>query len=185
MACPAPSCSLWWLILYLQTRRRSSRAPYSDPSSLHISAFALLVCVCFIDQWQGSSVGPRQCVADKFPFDPEILGSVFLTETFSGHTSVCQSQEVDLDAACALQAVVASSLRRCGPPRLLCPRDFPGKDTGVGCHAPFQWIFPTQESNLQPRYCRQILDLLSHQASLIQYCLQSAFKLFQFAQQHP
>ena len=31
--------------------------------------------------------------------------------------------------------------------RLLCPRDFPGKNTGVGCHAPLQGIFLTQESN--------------------------------------
>ena len=31
--------------------------------------------------------------------------------------------------------------------RLLCPRDFPGKNTGVGCHAPLQGVFLTQESN--------------------------------------
>ena len=34
------------------------------------------------------------------------------------------------------------------PPRLLCPRDSPGKNTGVGCHALFQGIVPTQGSNL-------------------------------------
>ena len=28
--------------------------------------------------------------------------------------------------------------------RLLCPWDFPGKNTGVGCHAILQGIFPTQ-----------------------------------------
>ena len=32
--------------------------------------------------------------------------------------------------------------------RLLCPWDFPGKNTGVGCHALLQGIFPTQGSNL-------------------------------------
>ena len=32
-------------------------------------------------------------------------------------------------------------------PRLLCPRDFPGKNTGVGCHALLQGNFPTQGSN--------------------------------------
>ena len=31
--------------------------------------------------------------------------------------------------------------------RLLCPRDSPGKDTGVGCHALLQGIFLTQGSN--------------------------------------
>ena len=29
----------------------------------------------------------------------------------------------------------------------LCSRDFPGKNTGVGCHALLQGIFPTQGSN--------------------------------------
>ena len=32
----------------------------------------------------------------------------------------------------------------CGPPRLLCPWDFPGKNTGVGCHFFLQWTFPIQ-----------------------------------------
>ena len=30
---------------------------------------------------------------------------------------------------------------------LLCPQDSPGKNTGVGCHALLQGIFPTQGSN--------------------------------------
>ena len=42
-------------------------------------------------------------------------------------------------------------------------RDFPGKYTGVGCHALLQGIFPTQESNPGLPYCRQILYYLSHQ----------------------
>ena len=33
------------------------------------------------------------------------------------------------------------------PTRLLCPWDFPGKNTGVGCHFLLQGIFPTQGSN--------------------------------------
>ena len=32
--------------------------------------------------------------------------------------------------------------------RLLCPRDFPGKNTGVGCHFLFQGIFPNPGINL-------------------------------------
>ena len=32
------------------------------------------------------------------------------------------------------------------PARFLCPWDFPGKNTGVGCHFLLQGIFPTQES---------------------------------------
>ena len=34
------------------------------------------------------------------------------------------------------------------PSRLLCPWDSPGKNTGVGCPALLQGIFPTQELNL-------------------------------------
>ena len=33
------------------------------------------------------------------------------------------------------------------PARLLCSRDFPGKNTGVGCHFLLQGIFPTQGLN--------------------------------------
>ena len=34
------------------------------------------------------------------------------------------------------------------PTRLLCPWDFPGKNTGVGCHLLLQGIFPTQQASL-------------------------------------
>ena len=34
------------------------------------------------------------------------------------------------------------------PTRLLCPWNFPGKDTGVECHFLLQGIFPIQGSNL-------------------------------------
>ena len=35
----------------------------------------------------------------------------------------------------------------CSPPGSSFPRDFPGKNTGVGCHFLLQGIFPTQGSN--------------------------------------
>ena len=38
---------------------------------------------------------------------------------------------------------------RLQPTRLLCPWDFLGKNTGVGCHFLLQWIFATQGSNRQ------------------------------------
>ena len=43
--------------------------------------------------------------------------------------------------------------------------DSPGKNTGVGCHALLQGIFPTQGSNPGLPHCRQILSSLSHQGS--------------------
>ena len=51
------------------------------------------------------------------------------------------------------------------PTRLLCPWDSPGKNTGVGCRALFQGIFPTQGSNPSLLHCRQILYQLSYQGS--------------------
>ena len=65
------------------------------------------------------------------------------------------------------RSVVSNSLRPHGlwPARLLCPWNFPGKNTGVNCHALLQGIFPTQESNQGLLYCRQILYHLSHQGS--------------------
>ena len=49
-------------------------------------------------------------------------------------------------------------------PRLLCPWDSPGKNTGVGCHLVLQGIFLTQRSNLRflcLLHCRQVLYCLS------------------------
>ena len=48
------------------------------------------------------------------------------------------------------------------PARPLCPRNSPGKNTGVDIHALLQGIFPTQGSNPGLPHCRQIL---SHQGS--------------------
>ena len=52
--------------------------------------------------------------------------------------------------ACKVASVVSDSLPLCGlwPDRLLCSWDFPGKNTGVGCHALLKGIFLTQSSNL-------------------------------------
>ena len=48
------------------------------------------------------------------------------------------------------------------PPGGLVHGDFLGKNTGVGCHALLQGIFPTQGSNSGLPQCRQILNQLSH-----------------------
>ena len=51
------------------------------------------------------------------------------------------------------------------PARLLCPWNCPGKNTGVGCHALLQGIFPTQVSKPCLPHCRQILYHLSYPGS--------------------
>ena len=50
----------------------------------------------------------------------------------------------------------------CSPTRLLRPWDFPGKNTGVGCHFLLQEIFLTQGLNPGLLHCRQTLYHLSH-----------------------
>ena len=52
-------------------------------------------------------------------------------------------------------------VHRLQPTRLLCPWDFPGQNTAVGCHFPLRGIFPIQESN--PRF----LYLLRWQADCL------------------
>ena len=63
--------------------------------------------------------------------------------------------------------VVSSSLRsqELSPARLLCPWDFPGKNTGVGCNFLLQGIFPTQGSNLCLLHWQAGSLPLSHQRS--------------------
>ena len=53
----------------------------------------------------------------------------------------------------------------CSPPGSSVDGDPPGKNTGVGCHALFQGIFPNQGSKLGLPHCRWILYHLSHQGS--------------------
>ena len=45
----------------------------------------------------------------------------------------------------------------------------PGKNSGVGCHALLQGVFPTQGSNPDLPHCRWILNHLSHQGSPSMY----------------
>ena len=61
-------------------------------------------------------------------------------------------------------SVVCDSLRPHGlqPTRLLCPWDFPGKNTGVGSYSLLQGILPAQGANLGLLHCRQILYHLCH-----------------------
>jgi len=64
-------------------------------------------------------------------------------------------------------SVVSNSLRPhdCSPPGSSVHGDSPGKNTGVGCHALLQGIFPTQGSNPGLLHCRWILYYLSHQGN--------------------
>ena len=61
-------------------------------------------------------------------------------------------------------SVVSDPLQshRLQPTGLLCPRNSPGKNTGVGSHFLLQIIFPIQGLNLCLLHCLWILYCLSH-----------------------
>ena len=55
------------------------------------------------------------------------------------------------------------------PARLLCPWDFPDKNTGVGSHSLLQGIFVTQGLNSGLLHFRKILFHLSHQGNNLSF----------------
>ena len=72
----------------------------------------------------------------------------------------------NVNVPCVLgRSLVSDSLRPHGLslPGSSVHGDSPGKNTGVGCHALLQGIFPTQRSNSGLRHGSQILYHLSHQ----------------------
>ena len=71
----------------------------------------------------------------------------------------CQDTALSLPCSCVLSHFSHVQL---WDPMYLHPQDFPGKNTGVGCHALLQGVFPTQGSNPGLPHCRQILYQLSH-----------------------
>ena len=73
-----------------------------------------------------------------------------------------------ISAAAAVQSLRSVSLlrlHRLQPTRYFCPQDFPGKNTGVGCHFLLQGIFPTQGSNSCFLHWQAGSLPLSHQGS--------------------
>ena len=72
----------------------------------------------------------------------------------------------------AAAAVVSSSLRLHGlwPPGSSCPWDFPGKNTGMGCHFLVQGIVLTQGPNLRLRLGWQVLYHWATWEALLHRC---------------
>ena len=76
------------------------------------------------------------------------------------------------------RSVMSDSLQSYGLwlTRLLCPWDYPVKNTGVGCHFLLHWIFLTQGSKLDLSNFREILYHLKHQGQV--YILFSYWNTF-------
>ena len=100
---------------------------------------------------------------------------------------VCVCVCVCVRACVCSHSAMSNSLRPHGlysPPGSSIHGDSPGKNTGVGCRALVQGIFPTQRSNPGLPRCRRILDWVSHQGSPLgfesspeQHGLSSRFEL--------
>ena len=88
----------------------------------------------------------------------------------SQHTLVSDYHTVYLKCSVHFSSVTQSCPTLCDPMDCSLPGssvhgDSPGKNTGVGCHALLQGIFPTQGSNLGLLHCRRILYRLRYQGS--------------------
>ena len=103
----------------------------------------------WLAQWKGVVLGTSKQEPGIF------LNILQLTGQFPTSRKVKSLSHVRLFATTGLQ-----------PTRLLHPRNFPSKSTGVGCHFLLQKIFPTQELNPGLLHCRQMLYRLSYQGSL-------------------
>ena len=90
-----------------------------------------------------SEVLTKGCPATPFIFSPEHAFLTVLCSVTQSCPAVCNPID-------------------CSPPGSSAHGDFPGKNTGVGCHALLQGIFPTQGLNPGLPQCRWILYHLSH-----------------------
>ena len=81
----------------------------------------------------------------------------------------CNSTDPDnLHLCLAIQSCLTlCNLMDCSPPGTSVCGDSAGKNTGVGCHALLQGIYPIQGLNPGLPHCRWILYYLSHQGSPI------------------
>ena len=122
---------------------------------------------------------------------------MFSLQTFLIHctfkrvcTLVCRMWRDDLIIweCCCCRFITKSCLTCCDPMepnKLLCPWDFPGRDIGVGCHALFQGIVPTQGSNLHHLHWEADSLPLSHLGSPIKGQIVNNFRLFRLCGPYP
>ena len=84
---------------------------------------------------------------------------------FSSKSSIVLFIHLGLCAVLSCPAMSDCDPMHCSLPGSSVLGDSPGKNTGVGCHALLQGIFPSHGSNLGLLHCGQILYQLSHQGS--------------------
>jgi len=70
--------------------------------------------------------------------------------------------------SCSVVSTVFDPME-CSPPGYSVHGDSPGRNTGVGCHALLQGIFPTQGLNPCLLHCRRILYRLDNQQKVVEW----------------
>ena len=94
--------------------------------------------------------------------------------------SAAITRDLYMSVCVASVAPDSSRLHGLSPARLLCPWNPPGKNTGVGCHAFLQGIFPNQGLNPALLHRRQILYCLSYPGSPVQWHISFQISAFVF-----
>ena len=98
----------------------------------------------------GAVIAPLGILEKHHPTDPPIL-----SEWVQASVACFLLQEVEVLVAWLCRTLCDPTDH--SPTRLLCPWDFPGKNTGVGGHSLLQGIFPIRGLNPHLLHSRQIL----------------------------
>ena len=112
----------------------------------------------------------------------------WLCNYFSQYHCIMIGQQENNRALCAVLCLATQSIdslqpHGLEPARLLCPWDSLGNNTGVGCHALLQGIFPNPGVDPRSLHCRRILTLRATREActtktrISERILQSVFKM--------
>ena len=113
----------------------------------------------------------RELYSAKYPVNQNSVQAVFIFQASTAILWSCQTAHQNIPGA--VRCLVAQlylnlcGFMECSLPGSSVHGDSPGKNTGVGCHALFQGMLPTQGLNPGLPHCRQTLYQLSH-LSLLQ-----------------
>ena len=106
-------------------------------------------------------------MAESLCCPPEAITTLLIGYTLIQNKKLKKYQYKSDSQLClvAQLCLTLCDLMDCSPPGSSVHGNSPGKNTGVGCHALFQRIVPTQGLNPGPLHCRRILYHLSHRGS--------------------
>ena len=118
--------------------------------------------IIFIWGWLLTALSRVEHFILKQVIDPDNSKASQRTKSLASFLNMCVCVCV---CACMLSCVWLFATHGLQPTRLLCPWNFPGKNTGAGWYFLLQWISPTQGSN------PHLLCLLYHWATNRDYFL--------------